>query len=228
MRWVDGWPVIGEDYDGNGVGEPVPSWDKPAGGEGRKGFLPASSDDFFSETLGLQWQFNHNPVDSAWSLARHPGSLTLDALQAPSFVMARNTLSQKLMGFAGTYTVKLDASEMADGQFAGLACMGRANYQAGILVEGGVRSLCLASDAGESARIDLPERDVWLRLSFDIPDNAFRFWYSTDGRRFTPWGEVFPAQFGFWKGARPALFSFNRIASAGTARFDDFVYERLK
>ena len=228
MRWVDGWPVIGEDYDGNGVGEPVPSWDKPAGGEDRKGFLPASSDDFSSETLGLQWQFNHNPVDSAWSLARHPGSLTLDALQAPSFVKARNTLSQKLMGFAGTYTVKLDASEMADGQFAGLACMGRVNYQAGILVEGGVRSLCLASDAGESARIDLPERDVWLRLSFDIPDNAFRFWYSTDGRRFTPWGEVFPAQFGFWKGARPALFSFNRIASAGTARFDDFVYERLK
>ncbi|MBQ9819923.1 MAG: beta-xylosidase, partial [Bacteroidales bacterium] len=171
---------------------------------------------------------NHNPVDSAWSLTRRPGVLTLDTLQAPTFVKARNTLSQKLMGFAGTYTVKLDASEMADGQFAGLACMGRVNYQAGVLMEDGVRHLCLASDAGESARIELPGGEVWLRLSFDIPDNAFRFWYSTDGRRFSPWGEVFPAQFGFWKGARPALFSFNRNAAAGTARFDDFVYVRQK
>ena len=28
-RWVDDWPLMGVDYDGNGIGEPVVSWQKP-------------------------------------------------------------------------------------------------------------------------------------------------------------------------------------------------------
>ena len=29
VRWQDDWPLMGVDYDGNGVGEPVASWQKP-------------------------------------------------------------------------------------------------------------------------------------------------------------------------------------------------------
>ena len=81
-RWVDDWPVIGTDYDGNGIGEPVDTWRKPSmsGGsatvrDGKtstnsKTYVLQQSDEFDS-ALGLQWQWNHNPVDSHWSLTWH-------------------------------------------------------------------------------------------------------------------------------------------------------------
>ena len=103
MHWEDGWPVMGEDYDGNGVGEPVKGWKKPKAKKAKEVFVPASSDDFSAPSLGLQWQFNHNPVDGAWAL--EDGRLRLDAQPAPFFMFARNTLTQKVMGFNGSYTV---------------------------------------------------------------------------------------------------------------------------
>lgn len=227
MRWEDEWPVIGEDYDGNGVGEPVPGGVKPDGKKVRKPFLPATSDDFSGQTLGLQWQFNHNPVDAAWSLSKRKGCLTLDALQAPVFTSARNTLTQKLMGMAGAYSVKLDADQMADGQFAGLACMGRICHEVGVKMKDGVKTLCVDSEGEESATMPLPSPVIWLKLEFDIASNTFRFLWSEDGKDYSPIGNPFPMDFGFWKGARPGLFSFNVNQPSGTACFDDFVYERV-
>ena len=242
MRWEEGWPVIGEDYDGNGVGEPVAEWEKPkVRKRGRPAVcLPASSDDFSSPELGLQWQFNHNPVDSAWSLTSHPGMLVLDALPAVSFEKARNTLSQKIMGFRGSYTVRLDLTEMADRQFAGLACMGKENVELSVRTKPG-RKLLISGMKEESAEV-FEGDSVWLRLGFDIRDNVFQFAWSTDGVHFTDIGDPFEAHFGFWKGARVALFSYHpTIPSedssdsryddrqpAGTALFDDFTYLRLE
>ena len=61
MIWTDeDWPVIGEDKDGNGVGEPVMRWRKPdlkSSGV----FHPAESDTFEGRELGLQWQWNGVP-----------------------------------------------------------------------------------------------------------------------------------------------------------------------
>lgn len=261
MRWEDGWPVIGEDYDGNGVGEPVAQWVKPkVRGRRRISFtswlyrfrflfftfgerrtviyppvLPASSDEFSAPELGLQWQFNHNPVDSAWSLSSHPGFLALNALPAPSFEMARNTLSQKIMGFRGSYTARLDLTEMADGQFAGLACMGKENIRAGIFKMNGRKALF----AGHSGERKYTGDVIWFRLSFDIRNNIFQFAWSADGKQFSDIGDPFEAHFGFWKGARIALYSyctpneeaiFTETAPAprGTALFDDFSYLRLE
>ena len=239
MRWEDGWPVIGEDYDGNGVGEPVSEWEKPSvrqpAGSAKRSLrslfraaapasLPASSDDFSSPELGLQWQFNHNPVDSAWSLRSHPGRLALDALPAESFELARNTLSQKIMGFRGSYSVRLDLSEMADGQFAGMACMGKENIRAGIYQMNG----CKVLFAGHFGERKYNGDALWLRLSFDARDNVFQFAWSPDGKQYTDIGDPFEAHFGYWKGARVALYSYNTLAAAGTALFDDFSYLRLE
>ena len=46
---------------------------------------PATSDDFSSATLGLQWQWNHNPDDTRWSLADRPGYLRLRPTAATDF-----------------------------------------------------------------------------------------------------------------------------------------------
>ena len=61
MQWTsEGWPVIGEDNDGDGVGEPVTRYRKPdlkSSGV----FQPVESDTFDSIDLGLQWQWHGIP-----------------------------------------------------------------------------------------------------------------------------------------------------------------------
>ena len=224
MRWEDEWPVMGEDYDGNGVGEPVPGWTKPRTKKPVKPFLPASSDDFSGKRLGLQWQFNHNPVDEAWSLGSRKGFLAIDALYADSFRKARNTVSQKIMGFTGFYTVSIDLKDMSDGQYAGMACMGRDNYCAGVRKSAGKLSFSFEKDGEVLKEAAFEGSKVLIRMSFDIEGNVFGFSYSADGKDFLPAGDTFEANFGYWKGARVALFSYNGDASAGTALFDEFVY----
>lgn len=68
MHWKNGWPVIGVDMDMNGIGEPVTVWTKPRTGKQSIITVPQTDDDFSSEKLSLQWQFNHNPENKAWSL----------------------------------------------------------------------------------------------------------------------------------------------------------------
>lgn len=225
MRWEDGWPVVGEDFDGNGIGEPVPCWKKPAAHTGVRE-LPASSDDFRGEKPGLQWQFNHNPEDDGWSLNRRKGFLALDGLEADSFRNARNTLTQKLMGYQGSYTVRLDMRDLADGQRAGLACMGGDNYCFGIRQTSGSRNLYFEKEGTVLDSLALAASEIWLRLSFDVNagEGGFSFLYSLDGKRFERFGEAFTAHNGYWKGARPALYSYNTLKRGGTARFRDFVY----
>ena len=61
MTWTaDGWPVIGVDKDGDGVGEPVMKYRKPEL-KSSGAFQPAESDDFASVDLGLQWQWHGVP-----------------------------------------------------------------------------------------------------------------------------------------------------------------------
>ena len=63
-------------------------------------------------------------------------------------------------------------------------------------------------------------------MTFNIEDNVFGFSYSLDGKDYLPIGKTFEANFGNWKGARVALFSYNEDTDAGTAWFDDFTYKR--
>ena len=227
MRWEDGWPMMGEDYDGNGVGEPVARWKKPDTAMATSRELPASSDDFMGGKLGLQWQFNHNPKDGAWSVTRRAGRLAIDGLKADSFRTARNTLTQKIMGYRGTYTVRMDLADLADGQKAGLACMGRENFCLGVHRGPDGRELFFEQN-GEILTSEnlLKAKKLWLRLSFDANagEDGFAFSYSLNGKHFLPFGDAFAAHNGFWKGARVALFSYNTLSDGGTAWFRDFRY----
>ena len=61
MEWTSGeWPVIGVDEDGDGAGEPVERYRKPALRSSGV-FQPAESDTFSSIELGLQWQWHGVP-----------------------------------------------------------------------------------------------------------------------------------------------------------------------
>lgn len=223
MYWENGWPVIGVDVDRNGVGEPVDVWRKPI--QSTAIFTPQTDDDFSTTTLSLQWQFNHNPVDRAWSLSSHPGSLTLQALLSPSFRMAHNTLTQKVMGNISEATVAMDVSEMAEGQRCGLACMGKENKILGALMEKGKKKLYISNDTTEVEIASIIGNLIYLRASYNANDKTCRFSYSTDNINFTSCGESFLIRFGFWKGVRVALYCYNRNREAGAALFQWFCYK---
>lgn len=224
VRWSEGWPVVGIDIDRNGIGEPVYCWKMPV--DGSTVSKPATSDSFDSSELSLQWQFNHNPVDGGWSLSEKPGMLTVHALKADDFRSARNSITQKLMGYVGNVTVRLELQDIADGQYCGLAVMGDVDQLIGIRRTGNALELLRTSCGGEDTPSDICEpfkgKSVWLRFSYDIHNESFALEHSADGKEFKAIGGRFSISNGYWKGIRPALFSYNVLKDAGIACFDDF------
>ena len=223
MHWENDWPVIGVDFDRNGIGEPVYVCQKPI--ESKPIFAPQTDDDFSTPNLSLQWQFNHNPTDHAWSLSAHPGSLTLKALKSSTFRLARNTLTQKIMGNISEATIAMDFTEIADGQRCGLACMGKINNVLGIKMEKGQKYLYTSNDTTEISTTFPNGNQIYLRVSIDMTNQKFQYFYSTDNIRFIPYGTSFFIPFGFWKGARIALYCYNKEQEAGTASFQWFKYK---
>ena len=124
VRWVDGWPEIGMDYDGNGIGEPMHIVPMPGGKPG-KAFTPQSSDEFEGDVLGLQWQFNHNPAHECISLTERPGYLSMKPMKATRLRDVRNQLTQKVTGYNSEATAAIDWSDMKPGDRSGLLCSAR-------------------------------------------------------------------------------------------------------
>lgn len=56
-------------------------------------------DEFDGDKLKMEWQWNHNPVDEAWTLKEHKGFLRLKTNKVVSNLYeARNTLTQGWKG----------------------------------------------------------------------------------------------------------------------------------
>lgn len=66
-QWKGGWLVIGDDKDGDGCGDAVATWRKPkvSALSKDKVLQPAEDDEFDSNELGLQWQFE-GPWSHYW------------------------------------------------------------------------------------------------------------------------------------------------------------------
>lgn len=225
MEWKDGWPCIGVDYDGNGIGEPVKEWEKPIAG--RELSKPQASDSFSSDKLGLQWQANHRFIHENISFDKRPGWLSLTASQGDSLRNASNTITQKITGYKGTATVKLNFSDISEGQFAGLGCLAKRYLGLGVRRINGNCQLYLEI-AGHVAPVEesIPGNEIYLRADFDVTNNRHSLSYSFDGKNYKMAGEPFEMRWGDWKGPRIGLYSYSRDNenAAGTAYFDDFVY----
>lgn len=233
VEWKDGWPVIGTDIDGNGTGEPVMQWQNPLPSEPS---LPQTTDDFNSTQLSPQWQWNHNPANEAWSLTENPGELTLHALQADSFIKARNTLTQKCMGYDSEATVEIDFTHLTDGGRAGIVCMGKTNELLGIRKDGGALQLYRTHSTFKQKDGTPPtETDtvlctltgtakLWLRIHFDFTARQYTFSYSTDGNTFTPGAAPFYTIRGNWKGVRFGIYHYNTLAAEGKVTVENVKY----
>ncbi len=235
MRWEHDWPVIGQDTDGNGVGEPVLEWRAPsiaATGEAASDDTWESVDRFDSGTLASDWQWNHNPRDEHWSLSSS-GGLTLTALPARDLRSAYNTLTRKLFGPRMTVTVELDVTTLQNRDVAGLCLLCERHSWVGVVKTGAKNSLRMVRAVKPEDWDDIEEKTVkgpvcpggkvWLRVHV-AADQTASYAYSLDGVNFTAIGPAnVPVTQGWWKGAKVGLFAYttpeDRNKPGGQARF---------
>lgn len=145
MHWEDNdWPIIGINKDGNDYGEPVMEYRKPNIGkteeELKKSDIypvcePDCDDDFTSDKLGMQWQWNANP-DNGWAefgkTVNGKKCLQLNSIAASKNRPVgdfRNLLLQKWPAPEFTCETKMYVNELGEGDFAGYVSLG-VNYVA--------------------------------------------------------------------------------------------------
>lgn len=225
MTWKDDWPFMGEPIPGAAPdahgGQPVAEHAMPDVGGRFAPVRPQTSDDFSKTKLGLQWEWNHNPDDRRWSLTQRPGFMRLTAGPAINLVSARNTLTQAMQTEAPIVTTRLEVGGMTDGQRAGLAMFGQGISWIGLVQRNGARHMVYSAMGAETVGPAVTGKAVTLRVA--VAEQMARYSYSLDGgKTFVDFGGPAPLRFSWWKGARPALFTYGDPASAkqGVADFD--------
>lgn len=236
MRWKDGWPIVGIDQDGDGIGEPVERYARPQ--VPVQGVCtPQQSDQFDMPRIGLQWQWHANPQPN-WALPTSLGFLRLYCVPRPQASRnlwdVPNLLLQKFPAPAFTATARLSLRPMAVGDMAGLLVMGSDYAYVAICNDPNGRSIrqatCLQADrGGPEQQIDLrpvATDTVYLRVNVG-PNAVCTFSFSTDGKGYQPIGNPFVARKGRWIGAKVGIFTLGseRPNEMGYADFDWFVVE---
>ena len=232
MQWADGWPVIGEDPEGDGCGKPVLRHRKPAVNVKAPITVPATSDDFNSRQLGKQWQWHSNYNDtfgftSDLGFMRLYGHILSPG--APNWWEVPNLLLQKFPAeeFTATARVKVSAKASSEGVMSGLIVMGWDYAALGVEKTGDSFTLklvtCHDAEQGNPQKAETiaslkPSRvyeaglypnmecELWLRVK--VRKGAVcDFSYSTDGKKYYNAGQQFNARAGKWIGAKVGLFS---------------------
>ena len=211
VRWLDGWPMLGDEYN------KVPEVMRPYK-SGQPETAIVKSDDFSEEKRGLHWQWNHNPIDNAWSLKERPGFLRLKTNRVvPNLYLAPNTLTQRMEGPTCSGYIRMDLTKMQDGDCAGLAAF---NGDSGVLtikkegkklvlqmseqkvsltdrekavtnVEEKVVETIDLSAAFKSQSSKQKSQIIYLRLDGDFQpghNDVANFYYSLDGEEWTKIG----------------------------------------
>ena len=254
MTWEDGWPVVG--VDGK-----VPRTAKiPVAGHEKKGIVTsdefinsqivrpyhnfadtpeeAGENDYNGSNLALEWQWNHNPDNRLWSLTEREGYLRLRTVNVCDTVAdARNTISQRTFGPECGGYIKLDVSEMKDGDTAGLAAFAEKYGYVAVKIEDGKKYIVTVryndnddvEQEFETERVEITENEVYLRVDCDYKnatDKAY-FYYSLDGENWTKIGNTLKMNYYglHFMGYRYAIFNFPTKQSGGYVDVDFFRVE---
>lgn len=238
--WKDGWPMLG-DKEGR-----VPTvMDKPV--QGFSGGAIVGSDDFNATTLGLNWQWNHNPVNTAWSLKERKGWLRLKTCRiVNSLFEAPNTISQRMEGPGCSGSVLLDLSHMKDGDVCGVSAF---NGDAGVLsvIKSGKKMFLAMTESSvslrdsdkaitgitdkEQAHVELKGKKVYLKINADFRPqrDIATFYYSLDGKEWQKIGSDFKMRFDYTRlfmGTRYAIFNYATKQLGGYVDVDFFKYDK--
>lgn len=230
MKWINDWPVIGVDKDGDGCGDPVSRYRKPKTDKTYPIETPVESDEFDTRKLGLQWEWHANYQD-VFGFTTNMGYVRIYGHELSphfkNFWEVPNLLMQKFPAEEFTATAKLKVSAKDDGQLSGLIIMGWDYSWIGVEKQGEKfllkQAVCKDAEQGNLEQVStlavlepsrkfeaglFPnyEREIYIRVHVD--KGAYcRFSYSLDGKKFTEAGTLFKALQGKWIGAKVGMFS---------------------
>ncbi|KAL4868983.1 glycosyl hydrolase [Aspergillus spectabilis] len=230
----DGFPVLttvngewGESYPYPLPEHPTPSW--------------TGEDEFTGETLGPEWQWNHNPDTTKFTL-NNPGLTLYTATVTNDLYAARNTLAHRLHGANPYGVVEIDFSNMADGDHAGLAALKDASAWIGVIRNGTeyhlavTHGLAMGQYGGTTstgtivATTPITQTKVWLKLSLDaaaVGSHEAIFSYSLDESTFIQLGDAYTltTDYLFFMGYRYGIFNYATTALGGSVDVLSFISE---
>ena len=273
VTWVDGWPMCGElnkDVNPNDVeaclnpkNYHIPN-DTSKKHPSLRGLI--NSDDFelspeamnrmdkgsyhANTGLKLYWQWNHNPIDEAWSLAERPGYLRLKTARVVDNInLAPNTITQRMGGPECTGTVCIDVANMKDGDHCGLAAYNGDSGVLQVVKKGGKLVLQLTEEKAvvkrprniEKVNVEVLEevalklksvkaKDtkkaqqlIYLRLHGDFKPGRDKasFSYSTDGENWNPIGREVNLVFDYLRHFMGTKFAIFNYATKATGGYVD-------
>lgn len=279
VTWIDGWPMVGE-FTGkiNDAVADSPA-DNPSGnirldkrayrtpsdltkkhpdvkgliGSDEFDLLPVNPEGGYHARNGLNlyWQWNHNPIDSAWSLTERPGYMRLRTARiSDNLQVAPNTLTQRMSAPECCGEVKVDVSGMKDGDICGFAAFNGDSGVLRIVKKKGKYYLQLAEEKAvfrqprDIERVDVnvieevplkfkskKDRDVYLRIDGDFNPGRDKatFAYSLDGQDWISIGHELPMSFDYTRhfmGTKFALFNYATARTGGHVDFDWFHFAR--
>jgi beta-xylosidase len=230
VKWEDGWPILG-------INGKVP---ETLGLPPARSLIPGivSSDEFSrkknEDALPLQWQWNHNPDNSLWSVNKRKGYLRLTTGRIDtSFLTARNTLTQRSIGPVCTGVTSIDVSNIKDGDFAGL-CLLQKNYGfVAVKVNSGKRWIVMINagtgKAEEAEAVPLTQTFIYFKAECDFTNkkDTAKFFYSLNGKTWTSIGPPLKMTYTLphFMGYRFGLFNYATTQIGGFADFDFFHIE---
>jgi len=244
VAWKDGWPVMGAN-DADYCGEPVNTYKKPDVGKTYPPVTLQENDDFDTNQLGLQWQWNANPAQT-WAFPSSNGYLRLYGQFYPegfiNFWDIPNLLMQKLTAPEFTATVKCNATLLNEKDKFGLIMMGLdyayisvSKQENNFLLE---QIICKNADQKTPEKImamqvvehpnlkekflyktPVNELEIYLRITVK-KEGKCSFSYSNDGQKFQPFGESFTARQGKWIGAKTGMFILNETKDTNRSWVD--------
>jgi beta-xylosidase len=224
VNWIDGWPIIGQ-AGSDTIGRMVWSGKKPV--TYSKIAIPQTSDEFSNTTLPAQWEWNYQPRMDKWSLTEKKGWLRLHAftpIQQNSLLKAGNTLTQRT--YRTQYNeavIKIDISQMVNGQKAGLCHFGSPHYSSFGIVYDSVKKMEYNVKGVITNGPSISTNVIWLKSTWSL-DGKSQYSYSTDGMRFISFGDIYQMAWGSYRGDRIGIYNYNNNSDSGYIDVDFFHY----
>ena len=242
VSWQNDWPMMG--VNGKAPITLNLGTDKGTDLAGDDSF------DYATNDLALEWQWNHNPDNTAWSVTEREGWLRLKNKSLASHLLnARNTLTMRTEGPACSSYIKLDTKNMKAGDYAGLSAFQLKYGCIGVHVnDDGSKKVYMSvnggNDVGNSSNKIVAEQnmngdEIYLKVDFKFANvgsdgsssnniDKANFFYSYDGENWTKLGQELSMSYDLklFTGYRSGIYSYATKTTGGYADIDFFEYDR--
>ncbi|SPO01754.1 related to xylosidase/glycosyl hydrolase [Cephalotrichum gorgonifer] len=225
----DGYPIfVSDEAGGWGVTYPMPHEAHPLGEW-------TGTDTFEGTKLGVDWEWNHNPDESKYSVK--DGLTLFTATVTEDLYAARNTLTHRTHGEFANGTIEVDFTDMADGDYFGIAAFRDRTAFIGVFRDGDayfmrtVHGLTQDEETWETVDVgtvveeaEILDKKIWLRASLDVRASGSKeatFHYSLDGERFRQFGTepyIMGTNWAIFMGYRFGIFNFATKELGGSVR----------